>query len=203
MDLEIKKNLRRRTEEIDYWRKRAGWYDDDISMTEYNNGVYDTYYQIDDDVAREKSKTASVAAATTDDQGLSKFLEAGAVVVAVAVALLVYRALAGRRGSSKERSSSNKKGTTDTKSRSSRSKSASRSRSSRSRSRSRRPGASVAGSSNYELMDEKSEAPTRKSSRSRSRSRKAGSSRSRSKSTRTPSTAILPPAIKADEKVLV
>jgi hypothetical protein len=203
MDLEIKKNLRRRTEEIDYWRKRAGWYDDDISMTEYNNGVYDTYYQIDDDVPRSKSGTSVVA---EDSEGFNTTgLKIGAVVVAVAVSILVYRAIAGRRISSKERSSSDKKGTTDTKSRS-RSKSASRSRSSRSRSRSRRPGASVAGgatSSNYEIMDEKSEARSRKSSRSRSRSRKAGSSRSRSRA-RVPSTPVLLPTVKqVEDKILV
>jgi hypothetical protein len=168
-------------------------------MTEYNSGVYDTYYQLDDDGARAKSATSSIAATT---QGLSTFLKVGAVVVAVGIAILVYRALAGRRASSKDRSSFNKKGTADTKSRS-RSKSASRSRSSRSRSRSRRPGVSTAGgaSSNYDLMDEKSEARSRKSSRSRSRSRKASSGRSRSKSRSM--VPALPPAVKLDEKILV
>lgn len=206
MGSEIKKNLRRRTEDTDdaaeYWRSQAGWYDDDISMTKYNDGVYDKYYQLDDDAPRSKSSGTSIVE-KADSQGLSTSLKVGAVVVAVGVAILVYRALAGRRVSAKDRSSSTRKGTSDdTKSRS-RSKSASRSRSSRSRSRSRRPGASGAGG-NYDLMDEKSEARSRKTSRSRSRSRKAGSSRSRSKSKNRLSTVpILPPAIKAEEKILV
>jgi hypothetical protein len=205
MDLEINRNLRsRRTEQAqsDYeaWRKQAGWYDDDVSMTEYNNGVYDTYYQLDDDAGRKKSGTSVVE---TESKGLSTFLKVGAIVVAVAVATLLYRALAGRRSSSRDRAST-KKGSADTKSRS-RSKSASRSRSSRSRSRSRRPGAAAAPGAtgaNYELMDEKSEARSRKSSRSRSRGRKGTNpSRSRSKNRVPAGTAT--PAVNVEEKVLV
>ena len=39
----------RRAEDVDYWRKRAGWFDDDAAMRDYNDGVYDAYYQLDDD----------------------------------------------------------------------------------------------------------------------------------------------------------
>ncbi|KAL7527925.1 hypothetical protein ACHAWF_005730, partial [Thalassiosira exigua] len=35
---------RRRLEDVDYWRKRAGWADDDESMKSYNQGVYNSYY---------------------------------------------------------------------------------------------------------------------------------------------------------------
>ena len=49
MDLMVDQSMLRRLEDIEYWRKRAGWYDDEVSMKEFNNGVYDTYYQLDDD----------------------------------------------------------------------------------------------------------------------------------------------------------
>jgi hypothetical protein len=39
----------RRTEDVEYWRQRAGWFNDDSKMVQYNNGVYDTYYQAEDD----------------------------------------------------------------------------------------------------------------------------------------------------------
>ena len=44
-----RERVNRYLEDVDYWRKRAGWYDDDVSMSEYNNGVYNSYYSIDDD----------------------------------------------------------------------------------------------------------------------------------------------------------
>ena len=37
----------RRLEDVDYWRKRAGWADDDETMKSYNQGVYNTYYMGD------------------------------------------------------------------------------------------------------------------------------------------------------------
>jgi len=39
----------RKLEDVDYWRKHSGWFDDDESMKEYNTGVYTSYYSIDDD----------------------------------------------------------------------------------------------------------------------------------------------------------
>ena len=36
------------TDDVDYWRSRAGWADDDESMKSYNQGVYNTYYMGDD-----------------------------------------------------------------------------------------------------------------------------------------------------------
>lgn len=38
----------RRLEDVDYWRKSAGWADDDEAMKSYNQGVYNTYYMGDD-----------------------------------------------------------------------------------------------------------------------------------------------------------
>ena len=184
MDLMVEGNLRRREEELDYWRKRAGWYDDDVTMKEFNNGVYDTYYQLDDDSGRHKSSSSSKANRTVGGgKGMSTFLKVGAILVAIGIAILLYRALSRRSATAKDRAG--RSGTTDNKARS-RSKSASRSRSSRSRSRSRRRASASAASAHYDLMDDaKSESRSRKSSRSRSRSRKHSSrgrtSRSRSK----------------------
>lgn len=170
----VNKNLRRRTEDVDYWRKRAGWFDDDVSMKEFNNGVYDTYYQVDDDGALHRG-SATETVGEGSNEGIGPFLKLGAGLLAVIIAILLYRALSRRSSSSRKVGSSSKGGTSDAKS------SRSRSRSSRSRSRSRKANSS----SNYELMDDaKSEARSRKSSRSRSRSRrrsKSRKSRSRSK----------------------
>jgi len=179
MDLLLNKvNLRRRTEDVDYWRKRAGWFDDDVSMQEFNSGVYDTYYQLDDDAAirarqNASSKNKLMGAGST---GLMTFLKIGAAVLVVVFAVLLFRAVNRRSASSRKISSSSKHSTTDSKHRP-----RSRSRSSRSRSRSRRQ---TSSSANYELMDEKSER-SKRSSRSRSRSRRHSTgrkSRSRSKS---------------------
>jgi hypothetical protein len=177
MDRIVHKNLRRRNEDIEYWRQRAGWFDDDVSMKEFNSGVYDTYYNTDDDgAAHRTSSTSTIGGA----QGLNTFLKIGAALVAVGFAVLLYRALSRRTPASTRKVGSSKNAPSDTKQRP-----RSRSRSSRSRSRSRRTPSSApssgapssAGNSNYELMDEKSEARSRKSSRSRSRSRKNSKSR--------------------------
>lgn len=184
-------NLRRRAdEELSYWRKRAGWYDDDQSMRAFNNGVYDTYYQIDDDqVAKKTGTTSKNGAKGAQHPGLSMFLKVASVAVAIAILLLICRAIS-RRGPSKKSAKDGKssKSRSDSKSRSGRSSSRSRSgnsvsgrsQSGRSRSRSRKS----SGASHYELMDDKTETQSRRSTRSRSRSRRSRSrsSRTRSKS---------------------
>jgi hypothetical protein len=178
MDLIRHKSLRRRTEDYDYWKARAGWFDDDVSMKEFNSGVYDTYYQLDDDAAAAKRAKSNTSVVGANSKGLATFLKIGAAVVAVIFAILVFRALSRRSPASSRKVGSSSKTKEESKSRPH-----SRSRSSgRSRSRSRR----ASSSANYEIMDDqKSEARSKRSSRSRSRSRrqsKGGKSRSRSKS---------------------
>lgn len=34
--------IRRRLDDVDYWRKQAGWFDDDATMKQYNSRVYGT-----------------------------------------------------------------------------------------------------------------------------------------------------------------
>lgn len=185
--------LRRRTDEIDYWRKRAGWFDDDVSMREFNNGVYDVYYQLDDDQVLNGGGGKS--GFSGDGKGLATILKVAAVFVAIAIFVLVYRAISRRLSSSnskkkKHSSSKSSKGRSDSKSRSGRN-SSSRSRAGRSSSSRSRSGRSRAhkssSNSNYDLMDDKTDTQSRKSSRSKSRSRRSRSrsragSRSRSKS---------------------
>lgn len=185
-----RQSLRRRVEEIDYWRKRAGWFDDDISMREFNNGVYDTYYQIDDDqVIANGGKGGGGGGGR--NRGLNTFLKVASVLLVLAVCLLVCRAITRRVAPAKKQSKDGKssKSRSESKSRSGRSSSSrsrsgrstsGRSRSGRSRSRSRKS----SSASNYELMDDKTDTQSRKSTRSRSRSRRSRSrsSRTRSKS---------------------
>jgi hypothetical protein len=188
MNHRVHKNLRRRNEDVEYWRKRAGWFDDDVSMKEFNSGVYDTYYQLDDDGKASSSKgTNSATTRISDTKGLATFLKIGAALVAIGFAVLLYRALSRRSSTSRKTGSSSKQPAE------SKARARSRSRSSRSRSRSRRAtsGSGATAATNYELMDEKSETRSRKSSRSRSRSRRqsksgnSGKSRSRSKGRQT------------------
>jgi hypothetical protein len=170
-------------EELEYWRKRAGWFDDDVTMQEYNNGVSATFYDIDDDVTPRGSGR--------HNNGMGShgklIINIAAIVISISIAVLVYRFLTSRRSSpkvapastEKKRSSSTSK---DDRGRRSRSKSVSgRSRSSRSKSRSR-------SDKDYVLMED--DTASRKSSRSRSsrRSRSRSgrkSSRSKSRSKRT------------------
>jgi hypothetical protein len=180
-------NLRRRTEEIDYWRKRAGWFDDDVSMREFNSGVYDTYYQLDDD----KVERGGGRGGNGKRQRLGTLLKVVLALVVLGLCLFLFRAITRRIAPTKKQSKEGKssKGRSESKSRSGRSSSSrsrsgrsasGRSRSGRSRSRSRK----TSSSSNYELMDDKTDTQSRKSSRSRSRSRRSRSrsSRTRSKS---------------------
>ncbi len=184
----LRTNMRRRLEDdVSYWRKRAGWFDDDKTMKDFNHGVYDTYYGIDDDRAGHSSSTGHTKKSGGGGNkrfGTALMVKAGVAVAVLVICYLIYRAVtrrgtiekpngvAGEGESTKHRSDSSKKSR-------SRSKSASRSRASRSRSRSRK------ASSNYELMDDEDEARSRKSTRSRSRRRRSRSrtdARSRSKS---------------------
>jgi len=187
---------RRLDEQVDYWRQRAGWFDDDAKMQEYNKGVYDTYYQYDDDGrARGGGRHRGHAKAVWVKNGLKVLC----VLVALGLSALMFRAIMRRLGTTSKK---------DKKRSESRSRSKSKGRS-RSRSRSRRGGRS---GTDYSLMDDdnkssrskRSTRSNRSSSRRRS-SRSRSRARSRSKGRRTNSDAVLskdesPPA---SEPVLV
>ena len=197
--------LRRRNEEVDYWKKRAGWFDDDVSMQEFNAGVYDTYYSGDDIPGSSGAGSSSTHKGVGGDS-LSLGLKIGAAVVAIIIAIVVFRILSRRSSKKKKVGSSSKSKSGRSTSGDSKSRSRSRSRA-RSRSRSRRAGTSGSvATSNYELMDDnKSEARSKSSRRSRSRSRRRSKSSSRrsKSSSRKSSSSVKMPAEKDSREVLV
>jgi cytoskeletal protein RodZ len=156
---------RRRLEDVDYWRKRAGWFDDDEAMKEYNSGVYDTYYGLDDDKTRTGGSRKKAAA---NSKLAKNALIVLAVIIALGLSFLMARVISRRLDGGKEK-----------KKKSSSERSRSRSRS-RSKSRSRKEKERGADAPDYDLMEdeEKEERGSRKSSRSKSKSRR---SRSRSR----------------------
>lgn len=160
-------NLRRRTEDIQYWRQRAGWFDDDASMKNYNNGVYDTYYQLDDDGNGRKSHRYS----RQNSSLVKNVLKGVCAVVAFAIFVVVLRAIIRRLSKKKDKKSLS----SDSKSRSGRSHSRSRSRS---RSKSRR------ADSDYKLMSDDADVKSVKSSRSKRSTRSKSSSKRRSSRSR-------------------
>jgi preprotein translocase subunit SecG len=172
---EYYKNVRRRTEDVDYWRKRAGWFDDDEAMKEYNSGVYDAYYQLDDDGNHHRkssggSSSGSKALSGANAEMAKNGLKILSIIVAFGLCILMFRAIMRRLSDDGKK----EKKRSDSKSRSS-----SKSRSGRSRSRSRSRKAD-----NYELMEEdnKSDTRSKRSSRSKSRTRRTSRSRSRARS---------------------
>lgn len=164
------RHVRRRVEDVEYWRKRAGWFDDDKAMKDYNNGVYDAYYQAGDD-----DSPGSIVNFGENSEMAKTSLKVLSVVAALGLCILMLRAIIKRLGSDKKK---------DKKRSDSKGRSASKSRSGRSRSRSR--SRRDKDGSNYELMDDdKSESKRSRSSRSKSRGRRSRSrsrARSRSKS---------------------
>ena len=187
---EPKRNL----EDVDYWRHRAGWFDDDEAMKQYNEGVYDTFYSTTDD-----DRFASSSSSSKTSSKLSTFFGSGEIVttsikvfagiIGVAVFVLLVRAV--RRVSQSRKKSTRKISNLSTasakrpSSRSrSRSKSKMRSRSSRSRSR-RRKSRNEDNGKDYSLMEDGEGTKSLRSSKSKSRDKsRTRSSRSRSRARR-------------------
>lgn len=160
----VQQQFRRRTEDVDYWRKRAGWFDDDKAMRDYNNGVYDAYYQLDDDKPRGGGGHGRLGGLNSD--WAKNSIKVLSVLVALGLCFLMFRVVSRRF-------------TDDKKEKKKRSSSTGRSDRSKSRSRSRpRKG-------EYDLMsdeDDGKSSRSRTSSRSRSKGRKSSRSRSRARS---------------------
>lgn len=161
------KGIRRRNEDVDYWRKRSGWFDDDETMRSYNNGVYDTYY-LDGDKSSHRSSGKGGGFMSSSSSMAKTAIKVLAVLVALGLAILLYRTLT-RKSDEKEESDKKKK-RSDSRTRSS----------SKSRSRSRVKNEN----GDYEKMDdEEKSARSKRSSRSRSKSKRSRSrSRARSRS---------------------
>lgn len=167
----VAKNRLRRAEEIQYWRRRSGWFDDDESMRDYNKGVYDTYYEVDDDVNGSHTHKRVSGKQNVTAKTVLKVL---AALVAIGLLILMLRAIMGRFASSKKDKNA------DPKVRSGKTSSRSRSHS-----RTRKAG------SEYNLMEEddtksrRSRSKSRSGRPSRSRSRQRSSSRTRTEKKRT------------------
>jgi hypothetical protein len=155
--------LRRRTEDVKYWRERAGWFDDDTSMQNYNSGVYDTYYQLDDNVSHRPRHSNGVGGAHA--ALIQNVVKAVVILVALCLCAFVLRIFLRRLASSKHDNNS------DSKTRLGRTRSRSRSKS-----RTRRSAGDA-----YDLMEDEADTKSARSSRSKRSTRsKSKSRRSRS-----------------------
>lgn len=179
--LRARKASGRKLEDVDYWRKRAGWADDDATMKSYNQGVYNTYYLGGDS---DGSSSVSKGGSSSKSQSV-KLSDHVGWIIGLATALIFLILLV--KCCSSDPSDKSRKSRSSAKSRdSSRSlrdkhadrRSRSRSRA-RSKSRTRSKSRSRDAVEDYELMDE-DDNRSRKSSRS-TRSKKSSRSRSRSK----------------------
>ena len=173
-------NLRRRAEDVEYWRQRAGWFNDDESMKAYNNGIYDSYYGLDDEMAQSGGNGRGGRGGGKEDI-VKNTLKILSIIVALGLSLLMFRAIMRRMNTDRK----DKKHGRDHHGRHSDSKSRSSSvKRSRSRSRSRR--------GEYDLMRDghssshrhhhhgDDESKSRRSTRSKSSSKRRSRSRSRS-----------------------
>lgn len=170
---------RRLDESVSYWRHRAGWFDDDKSMSDYNSGVYDKYYQVGDDDRIRRGKRNGGGGSTALATTLKVFVLLSGIVLFVLIVRSFQRSRAASVGEVKRESKERSRSDRSDGGGSRRSRSKSNPGRSRSRSKSRNR-----ASSNYELMDDDNESPTSSRSRSnskRNRSRSRTSTRSRSK----------------------
>jgi len=178
----------RKLEDVDYWRQKSGWYDDDTSMIDYNSGVYSTNYAIDDEEYSLSDDGTSSSKSSSGGMGLDSAILRTALticgaLVGVVVLVMIVRAVTGRsakrKGGKSGKSADGDHSTSRSKRGTSRRRSASRTRSkSRTRSRSSRrtkesgDGASAAvEDGNYELMEENKSQGSRHKSRSKGRSK--------------------------------
>jgi len=174
----------RALEDVDYWRKRAGWYDDDQSMVSYNAGVMTGYYNENDDdytptYSNESSSSSSSSSKSSSflsgiSYQMSDIMVTAAQIfgglIALVIVIMVIRAM-GRKRSRQSRKSSSAK---------SRARSKSRTRSkSRSRSKSRKRDS--ADGADYSLMDDNKSHRSSRSGRSSRSSRSKSKSRSKSR----------------------
>jgi len=161
----------RKLEDADYWRKQAGWYDDDYRMKQYNENAQSHrtggLYNGDDDRVKSHGGGSSGIA---DTASMLAWNLLGIVIVLITLASIILIARAIKR---KLEKSSSKEEDAEKSRRSSRSRSKSRSRS--------RSSAKNGELSDYHLMDDKDKHGSRSKSHHRSKSGSRGS-RSRSRS---------------------
>jgi hypothetical protein len=185
----LRQQYRRRNEDVDYWRHRSGWFDDDQAMRDYNNGVYDAYYQPDGE--NQKGSGGGLSASNLDVK--KTVIRSLVALFLLGVCIFMYRLVSKRFGGSTDDSKEKRKRS------SSRERSGSRSRS---RSRSRKGG-------DYDLMSEEEDGKSSRSkgshrSRSKSKSgRSASRTRTRSRSTSRKESSSKPSPSATAEAILV
>jgi len=194
------RNRRLEDANVDYWRKRAGWADDDESMKSYNQGVYNTYYMGDDGDGGGSVGDSGGSGSTAGKKALDHMGWILGLASTIIFLIMLVKCCSsapsqsnrkGRTSSVKSKDSSrsirDKHGERRSRSRSraasGRSRSKSRTRS-KSRSRKSEGGGKGGGSGgDYKLMDDEEDNKSRRSTKS-SNSKRSSRSRSRSKSTR-------------------
>ena len=195
--------LRRHAEDVEYWRQRAGWFNDDETMKAYNEGVSSNSNSRGGNSGnsnKQSNNDDAVGSSSRSEKNIVKGAVKGlSVLVALGLALLLLRAIMRRMTTTVHPASPKK----EKKRTEARPASAKRSRS-RSRTRERK--------GDYDLMNEE-EDKSRKSGRSKSSSRRSRSrsrtdpkrSRSKSRSRGDPKAAppVEPPAVPKKETVLV
>ena len=187
-------NQLRRIEDVEYWRQRAGWFNDDVAMRDFNDGAYESFYGGSGGGGDGGGGGGGGGGLATESTIFKNTIKIVSIIVALGLSILMFRAIMRRMSS--DSSSSNKK---EKKRSESKGRSGSVKRS-RSRSRSRK--------GDYDLMKDDEDNKSRRSSRSkssrRSRSRSrhdAKRSRSKGRSNSDKHTPSSEPAVK--ETVLV
>ena len=218
IDKIIRDRRRLEDEDVNYWRKRAGWADDDETMKQYNEGASFS--------GSGGEQTTQTVTNQAKDQAKDIWSLLGLISSVIFIAMLARCCTSVLCGSKKHKSKSvdssgsrsvrgEKNGERRSRSRSrtrSKSRSRSKKRSSRgekkkSSSKSNKEGGDSDTSSDYKLMDDadnNDDNKSSKSSRSRSRSRITGRSRSKSKTrsskSKTPRLSIGGESTSGDEK---
>jgi hypothetical protein len=172
--------INRKLDDVDYWRHRAGWFDDDVSMVEYNNGVLSSSSSNNNDYSSKRSRSSSSSSFSLSFWMKDILTAIGQIVgafVALAVIIMIIRFMRRSRKSSQRSKHRLRDGDGDDRSRRSKSRSRARSKSKSRRSSSRTD-------DDYHLMpdDGRSHKSGRSSRSGRSRSRSKSKSRSKSRS---------------------
>ena len=170
---------------VEYWRQRAGWADDDETMKQYNQGVYNTYHYGNDSSSNTGGSIGTAPKTKKFSLDHMGWILGFASTFIFLIMLVKCCSSAPTKKSKKSSSSSKRKGSKD-KSKDkeegrSRSRSRSRTRTSRGRSKSKSRSKKEEASSDYKLMSDDDTKST-KSTRSRSRSRSKSGRRSRGRS---------------------
>lgn len=183
-------SIHRRLEDVTYWRKKAGWFDDDASMKNYNSKAQSNRFFSSDDGSGGGNNGSGYSSETL----LWNIIGVIVIVVSVAFMFFIARAIT-RKLTAKSRSKESIIGERDAEKTSSARSHRSRTSRARSRSRSRAANDESGATTEYRLMDgeddhrrerrkERSSSRVRSSSRrSQSRTRSSSSRRASSKET--------------------